>query len=595
MDLEVNGLFLDTEEDKDDFRFLAPARKDALIKTYIDGINTFKAMETEIAAAKESVYLTFWMFDVAIPLFGPTKGPGARTWGDMLFNAAKGGVDVRLILSDFDAIAQIGYHRQIWRMYRKLMERRDKLDAGKRDRLQVICSLHDATISGALDPFINKTWAGKLQAIVAGLNESPTSYGEKPGVWNNVEFIKAKSKFRAVKKPEFTVSPASHHQKTCVVDGRIAFVGGLDVVGGRVDLQTHPGDISGFPGNGWHDVQCSVEGEPVADVARNFVGRWNRERLLFEKFVKDANALGRGHSLRTLITTPIAAVPAAAAPRAGNARAQVHRTLSIDGGLGLRSPDTVRQDIKNIYENAIGSAERYIYIENQYLRATTIGDWIIDRKKKVPGLQVIIVLPVAPEEVGYDKTVDPVTLEGIALQHGLLTRLKGKLKGDLGLYSMVKRARASKPKGDNEKPSTHTQSCRSDMILVHSKVMIIDDVFATVGSANANLRSFRVDTEMNLSWLDAGSATKLRLDLWKEMLGSPKGIADWPVSEYVKRWNGIAEANCKAGPKNRNGFVVPHDPDRFKGDKSVLIPAEMTELLPAWTEDGTPGSEGVVV
>ncbi len=79
----------------------------------------------------------------------------------------------------------------------------------------------------------------------------------------------------------------AHHQKTAVVDSRLAFVGGIDVVVensgdfDRWDTKGHPfhsglrlGKDGKMP-HSWHDVHAVFEGPAVADVERNFRQRWN--------------------------------------------------------------------------------------------------------------------------------------------------------------------------------------------------------------------------------------------------------------------------------------------------------------------------------
>src|SRR6185369_14826517 len=56
-------------------------------------------------------------------------------------------------------------------------------------------------------------------------------------------------------------------------------------------------------------------------------------------------------------------------------------------------------------------------------------------------------------------------------------------------------------------------------VYVHSKVAVIDDEWATIGSANAMFRSFYDDTEMNVTVWDRAVATDLRADLFAEHLG----------------------------------------------------------------------------
>ena len=64
-----------------------------------------------------------------------------------------------------------------------------------------------------------------------------------------------------------------HHEKIVIVDGEVAFVGGIDLTslgGDRFDSSEHPmrGRI------GWHDVATRLRGPAVADVAAHFASRW---------------------------------------------------------------------------------------------------------------------------------------------------------------------------------------------------------------------------------------------------------------------------------------------------------------------------------
>ena len=64
-----------------------------------------------------------------------------------------------------------------------------------------------------------------------------------------------------------------HHEKTIVIDGREAFVGGIDLTslsGDRRDSSRH----SARAAVGWHDVTSVVTGPVVSDVAEHFALRW---------------------------------------------------------------------------------------------------------------------------------------------------------------------------------------------------------------------------------------------------------------------------------------------------------------------------------
>ena len=65
-----------------------------------------------------------------------------------------------------------------------------------------------------------------------------------------------------------------HHEKLVVVDGTVAFVGGIDLTsyeGDRLDSSEH----LARDGVGWHDAAARIEGPTVADVADHFRLRWH--------------------------------------------------------------------------------------------------------------------------------------------------------------------------------------------------------------------------------------------------------------------------------------------------------------------------------
>jgi hypothetical protein len=257
--------------------------------------------------------------------------------------------------------------------------------------------------------------------------------------------------------------------------------------------------------------------------------------------------------------------PSRSIPRpVGASVVQVHRTVSIDAQpslFALMNPtagifETVRQDILDSYLQNIADAKRYVYFENQYFRSRPIAQALIERRKDAPRLKVIVVLPVAPEEF-KEGDRDPRTLQPIALQGEIIESLRAAFGADIGFFSLVA------PITSRKKSLTH--EFRSPQIYVHSKVCIVDDVFATIGSANANGRSFLLDTELNIAWLDAAEKVRdFRLDLWSELLGLPAAeIARWEPETFVAKWRAIATANARLSPRRRSGFVVEHNNKKF--------------------------------
>jgi phosphatidylserine/phosphatidylglycerophosphate/cardiolipin synthase-like enzyme len=91
-------------------------------------------------------------------------------------------------------------------------------------------------------------------------------------------------------------------------------------------------------------------------------------------------------------------------------------------------------------------------------------------------------------------------------------------------------------------------------LYIHSKLMIVDDVFTTHGSANINTRSMQVDSELNIAHEWASETQALRRRLW-DLHTAGKGMQDDPEAAY-KAWQKIIDENSK-----RNGDKAGCKPD----------------------------------
>jgi len=268
-----------------------------------------------------------------------------------------------------------------------------------------------------------------------------------------------------------------HHQKTIVVDGRIAFVGGLDMTDfdvDRWDTPAHPIRA----GLNWHDLCLRLEGEAAADVGHNFIQRWQA------------------------VTGEAVQLPqvSGVAGRAGSAAVQIVRTIppriypfARDGEFGIAWA----------YQQAIRSAHSFIYIENQYLWSPAIVNELIAALKREhdPEFRVVLVLPARPNIGKRDTDV-----------HVDQLRAADQGRGRVHLFSLY-------TAGEEER--RHRKRWTYKPIYVHAKVAIVDDQWYTVGSANLNGRGMESDSEINAQVCDARQARALRLQLWSEHLGLP--------------------------------------------------------------------------
>ena len=277
-----------------------------------------------------------------------------------------------------------------------------------------------------------------------------------------------------------------HHEKTIVVDGRVAFVGGIDLTalaGDRFDARAHP------PRDrlGWHDAAVLLRGPVVADVADHFALRWTE-----------------------VTGEPVA--PTAPPEPAGDLDVQLVRT--VPERIYSRLP---RGDFRIIesYLRAVRSAERLVYLENQFLWSPELVVALDDKLRNPPrdDFRVVCVLPADPND-GRDET-----------------------RGQLGQL-----AEADAGKGRLLACTLYATDGRtSHAVYVHAKVGIVDDRWLTIGSANLNNHSFYNDTEVNVVLHDERLARETRLRLWAEHLELPRVEIEGDPAEVVDgRWKPIA-------------------------------------------------------
>lgn len=86
-------------------------------------------------------------------------------------------------------------------------------------------------------------------------------------------------------------------------------------------------------------------------------------------------------------------------------------------------------------------------------------------------------------------------------------------------------------------------------VYIHAKLMLIDDAFLTLGSANINTRSMEVDSELNIA-LDRPEISKaLRQRLWGLHTGDEGAQID--PAQAFKKWAGIMQDNKTARDKKQ--------------------------------------------
>ena len=567
-------------------------------RPYINGRDYFQAVADAIRDADSFVLITDWQldYDVELDKRGEKGHPGRLS--EILADAIQRGVHIRILL--YDSI-------------RKAVDTHDDISQDK------LLGLPKGK--------------GSISVMLQNPNTGRSTISRESGLL------------------------FSHHQKSVVVDGKIAFLGGLDLAYGRWDtnafnvvidpnhrvindaynMQLVPArslteiedkllnEKEGRPGfqppyakdkkvfddrfqprQPWQDVALHIIGPAVYDVFVNFILRWNSfagegTNSFDSSMAVDWFKKAKGASY---LVDPLAV-------GGGTAAVQICRSASskqlrdelvlwddyhsyINDDWKKSDPqrrkivqaaraawvDTHQTSIRDAMVNCIRSAQAFIYIENQFFMSNCGID---EYGAKAPSVNMIIhelanavgkaiyagrpfhiwlTLPEHPEGVLEDAGTNSQTwwaLQGVkrgrdslvhkingfivaknAKQWGLrnssLTNLQiNSILSSKGLENEWKRYLTVL----NLRNYGHTNNyVLTEMIYVHSKLLIVDDAVAIIGSANINDRSLNGDGDTELAAVvvdtdsaamtDVGQGIKvitrkfardLRISLWKKHLG----------------------------------------------------------------------------
>ncbi|MES2323059.1 MAG: phospholipase D-like domain-containing protein [Pseudomonadota bacterium] len=359
----------------------------------------------------------------------------------------------------------------------------------------------------------------------------------------------------------------------------------------------------------YRDYACRIEGgRALIPLHENFERGWDRAGGIARKapYVCDAP-------------------PSALLSKAerGDSTVQIVRTQPEEGDFTIR----------DIYFNAARVAAAgtgYLYLENQFFQYQEWAEHLLAIRKRViagwnrgcakigkgiedlPIMHVFVVIPAPEMKEMIPRTYD--TLATMGQQGGMTGQVrmidqaneKARLQQATStLFGDAVDRRASAPHAlpdvvvaanRIDKPSelilkntfglrvcvAMLNSCdfnqaqrqwRYREIYVHSKLLLVNDGFFTLGSANLNQRSMAVDSEINLATNDPLHATELRARIWSQLTGgkfdggngTPQEIRE-TFKEWIKLMNRNKERqkspSTDPGKKQMVGFIVPLDDGR---------------------------------
>ncbi|KAI5586594.1 hypothetical protein POPTR_006G253900v4 [Populus trichocarpa] len=399
--------------------------------------------------------------------------------------------------------------------------------------------------------------------------------------------------------------------------GIVSFIGGIDLCDGRYDTQDHPlfktldsvhyDDFhqpnftgssikKGGPREPWHDIHCKLEGPVAWDVLYNFEQRWTKQ-------VGDKLLI----SQKQLEATTVRPLPVLQPNDTETWNVQLFRSIDDGAVVGFpQKPDkaaaaglvsgknsVIDRSIQDAYINAIRRAKNFIYIENQYFLGSSFG-WkstdinvpdiaalhlipkelslkIVSKIEAGERFTVYIVIPMWPEGLPESGSVQAILdwqrrtmdmmysdITEALVKKGLNTDPREYLAffclGNRETKKIGEYAPPEEPEPDTD--YSRARQARRFMIYVHAKMMIVDDEYIIIGSANINQRSMdgSRDSEIAMGGYQPhhlatsqparGQIYGFRMALWYEHLGMLDPSFQHPESvQCIQLVNQVANEN----------------------------------------------------
>lgn len=490
-----------------------PTWHDTMVVLHVDGDAYFGAIADALDALQgpgDRIYIANWWFAPAMPL----RRGGSALLSDLLVDKAAAGADVRLIVaaprfsfgsSDFSPISAGFWLGAIGGI---------GIGAIVRGNIRNVRSLRAST-KGSATPLADRVlidWAGRLD---------------------------------------------SRHEKTTIIynaatDDLRAYMSGMDF---QIDRMADEMHAQGR----WHDAGVELRSGAAAAATANFVTRWTEVQTLpAERYQLDGvTEMFNPAVSPTPPTLPAHPTPLPTAAAVGQylqasvrclrsfAKVRAFNPWYTEPNMPWQTlPNTGVEEVSSVLQRAIGAATRYVYVEDQTLnpyagppreyQAHTILYPIV-RAACARGVKVIFVVP------GAGAPQSPVTAN--------LT-MSGEIR-DLILDPL---------------PATQRENFALFYVAgvtVHSKVVLVDDEFVSIGSANFWDRSMTgTESELNAGIVHEGGTNSLiadlRVRLWRGHLRVAESATVDSELRDTSRCFGIFRASWGAGitfPAPNNALV----------------------------------------
>ena len=258
------------------------------------------------------------------------------------------------------------------------------------------------------------------------------------------------------------------HRKIVVIDGNVAYTGGMNVADYYIKGTEQVG--------AWRDMHCRIEGGAVDDLQRIFVSTWMKttgEELTDSKYFRGG---------------PLQPPPSGGGCYAGVLRdGNLPHMGEVGGGFTGLKPDTTA----TAGHKLVGIVNREPHTTNDVMRYFYVN--AIDDAQD----SIRIINPYFTLTPSITKALKRALKRGVKVELMISAKSDIPLTPDCAFYNMHRMM----------KHGAHVWLYQPGFH--HSKIMMVDGRFCTVGSTNLDARSLRFDYEENAVIIDRNTTKEL--------------------------------------------------------------------------------------
>ncbi len=273
----------------------------------------------------------------------------------------------------------------------------------------------------------------------------------------HVESIRARGielyEFDPIRFPWINHVFSRDHRKIVVVDGKVAFTGGMNVA----DYYIHGTEVVGA----WHDMHCRIDGDEVNELQKIFLRVWNKttgQNIHGVKYYRGTRSIIKG--------TEVAATDAYIEGVKKDTTATAYRKMV---GIINREPHVTNKIMRRFYISCFDNAQDSIKLINPYMSLTH----------------------------SVKKAIKRCLKRGVKLQVMMSEKSDIPMEPDASFYNL------------------HWMMKRGAEVYIyqggfhHTKIIMVDGKVCTVGSCNLDARSLNWDHEENAVIVDKNTTGEL--------------------------------------------------------------------------------------